>query len=73
MMVISEYLSVWFGICGYRKPEFINPVNMHAKFEANPLGEEDGVAVDKENAPGETVGKELEDKVNPHSGCILIL
>ncbi|XP_008798814.2 RGG repeats nuclear RNA binding protein A isoform X2 [Phoenix dactylifera] len=46
-----------------KKPEeFINSVNMYAKFEEKPVGEEDGVAVDKENAPGETKEKEPEDK-----------
>nr|XP_010919739.1 RGG repeats nuclear RNA binding protein A isoform X1 [Elaeis guineensis] len=46
-----------------KKPEeFINRGNMHAKFEENPVGEEDGVAVDKENAPAEIEEKEPEDK-----------
>ncbi|KAG1354383.1 putative RGG repeats nuclear RNA binding protein B [Cocos nucifera] len=46
-----------------KKPEeFINRGNMYAKFEENPVGEEDGVAVDKENARGKIEEKEPEDK-----------
>lgn len=46
-----------------KKPEeFISSVNTYAKFEEKPVGEDDGVAIDKENVVGETEEKEPEDK-----------